>query len=98
MAVSHEALSVTIMFRPIIISIVRVFVLTHSQLHMVTALHQLVGITAFDCEQLFILLRHAVRAGIREKYRLIIVHIWFPNTSIWVRVNCLCELLSFLVR
>jgi hypothetical protein len=59
MSVTHEALSVSIMFRPTIVFIVReVFLFALSQLRPITGVHHhLVGITVFDCEQLVMLLR-----------------------------------------
>jgi hypothetical protein len=58
MGVSHEAMSVAIMLRPIIVPIVRVFGLALSHLPTIwPGPRLLVGITTFSREQLFVLLR-----------------------------------------
>jgi hypothetical protein len=63
-------------------TIVPVFLVTFSLLHLVAADCPLVvvviGVFTFDCEQFIILLQWAVRAGICEKNRLSIIDIWFP--------------------
>lgn len=80
--VSHEALSILINLCPIIMTIFRAFLVALSLLDLVAADCPLfvvvIGIFTFDCEQLFILLQWAMRAGICEKNRLIIIDIWFP--------------------
>jgi hypothetical protein len=78
--VSHEALSIVVNLYPIIMSIIiRAFLVTLSLLHLVATHSPLVlvvvGIFTFDCKQFIILLQWAMRAGICEKNRLIIIDI-----------------------
>lgn len=100
--VSHEALSIAISLCPIVMTIIRVFLVRLSLFHPVAADCPLVvvviGIFTFDCKQFLVLLQWAARAGICEKNRLIIIDIWFPKIRIWRRVNRLGKLLDSFVR
>jgi hypothetical protein len=62
--------------------IIPAFLVKLSLLHPVTAdcplVVVLIGIFTLDCKQFIILLQCAVRTGICEKNRLIIINIWFP--------------------
>jgi hypothetical protein len=78
-------------------TIIPAFLVKLSLLHPVTAdcpfVVVIIGIFTFDCKKFIILLQWAVRAGICEKNRLIIIDIWFSIIRIWRRVNCLGKLL-----
>jgi len=65
MGISHETLSVAITLRLIIVPIVRVFLIALSPI--MSDPHLFVRITAFHREQLIVLLRLVVCAGICEK-------------------------------
>ena len=94
--VSHEGLSVAINLCLIIMTIIRALLVTFSLLHPVAAGCPLavvvIRIFTFDCKQFIILLQWAVRAGICQKNRLVIIDIWFPIIRSCRRVNCLGKL------
>ena len=82
-------------------TIVRVFLDRFFFLRSVTSDRRLVLLILiwmfFDYEQFIILLQWAVRAGICEENRLVIIDVCFPKIGIWRRVNRLGELLDSFV-
>ena len=96
--VPHEALSITVKLCPIILTIIRVFLVRFLLLRSVTSdRHRLVLVWIFfDHKQFVVLSQWAVRAGICEKNRLIIVYVCIAKIGIWRRVNCLGKLLGLL--